>query len=140
MKQDQQPYHHVWGPVAVKTCAGGSSSTSLIAELMQRRHSSVQVNTNSYLSLSSGLRPGSEPHGHRHSAPHPGIPPYSSKSANGFIDPKRHSTSANNSKPKCQICMRGSFTNYDPLITCSGCRKHYHDSCRKPSLAEGADA
>ncbi len=43
------------------------------------------------------------------------------------------------SKQACRLCDSTSATNYDPMITCLGCDRPYHDSCRKPPLIDGVD-
>ncbi|KAH3988707.1 hypothetical protein HBH64_195330 [Parastagonospora nodorum] len=39
----------------------------------------------------------------------------------------------------CRVCLKSAKVTYDPLVYCNGCQRCYHDSCCKPSPAEGAD-
>ncbi|KAF1849601.1 uncharacterized protein K460DRAFT_399718 [Cucurbitaria berberidis CBS 394.84] len=43
------------------------------------------------------------------------------------------------SKPTCRVCEKHSATNYNPIITCPGCGRAYHDSCRNPPLIDGIE-
>ena len=43
------------------------------------------------------------------------------------------------SKRACRTCEKSSSTNYNPMISCLGCERPYHDSCRKPPLIDGVD-
>ncbi|KAL6159147.1 hypothetical protein ACJBU6_03236 [Exserohilum turcicum] len=42
-------------------------------------------------------------------------------------------------KPVCRVCDKTTATSYNPIITCPGCAKSYHDSCRKPPPIQGVD-
>jgi hypothetical protein len=42
-------------------------------------------------------------------------------------------------KPVCRVCTKGMVVQYDPIISCPGCRAEFHDSCRKPPLIDGVD-
>ncbi|OAK99701.1 hypothetical protein IQ06DRAFT_150208 [Phaeosphaeriaceae sp. SRC1lsM3a] len=110
------------------------------------RQSSALPANKPYLDTLSGFRSGSEPHRRSHSTSRNsmfgshGLSAQTSKSRKSMTDSNALSMSASTSKPKCQVCMKSSNVKYDPLVSCPGCRRHYHDSCRKPSLAEGVDA
>ncbi|OAL47043.1 hypothetical protein IQ07DRAFT_602485 [Pyrenochaeta sp. DS3sAY3a] len=42
-------------------------------------------------------------------------------------------------KRKCRVCNKPSAKRFDPIISCPGCNRPYHESCRRPALKEGLD-
>lgn len=53
--------------------------------------------------------------------------------------PKRSAKSHISCKPACRVCDKTTATSYNPIITCPGCARSYHDSCRRPPLTQGVD-